>query len=483
MTHAFVTLAVPFAFSHADSVDSVLETMIPELRGKNGKIFNALENRSIHFLTITVVRGEGQEATHLLIEFSADGDDATAIATMSAHLEPWLMEVMKAAQINVSPNLNAFLSHHHLKTGQGLFDTPGLNFTGHPGMTVKRITEEYQLARAIRTYFGENPLTSPSLQTVAKVRAYISTLPEMKHLLEALPLQRIEPKGKTGVGFFADVALRGVAKFLWPLLLALSIATLWIGLSQHGLWPKLLVLAFCFLLSLVIIVAALAFLYCSLRKAENANQPDDSLPNPDTLDAVMAHENQTTQNHLAGISRMQPSWVRFFTIRIAFWVIGQMATHIYKPGFLADIGTIHFARWVLLPKTNKLLFFSNYGGSWESYLEDFITKAANGLTGAWSNTIGFPKTKNLFQDGATDGDRFKRWARRQQQPTRFWYSAYPHLTTARIRSNAAIRQGLGTVSTSDEASAWLLNLPQRSKRVKCKVLCLVDLAITPIRHV
>ena len=143
------------------------------------------------------------------------------------------------------------------------------------------------------------------------------------------------------------------------------------------------------------------------------------------------------------------------TLRIAFWVIGQLAAQRFAPGYLGELGTIHFARWVLLPGTNKLLFFSNYGGSWESYLEDFITKATNGLTGVWSNTIGFPKTENLFTKGATDGERFKYWARRQQQPTRFWYSAYPRLTTARIRMNAAIRQGLATVSTEDEASAWL----------------------------
>ena len=79
----------------------------------------------------------------------------------------------------------------------------------------------------------------------------------------------------------------------------------------------------------------------------------------------------------------------------------------------------------------------------------------------WSNTIGFPKTENLFTKGAADGERFKYWARRQQQPTRFWYSAYPRLTTARIRMNAAIRQGLASVSTEDEASAWLSYIGSR----------------------
>ncbi|MBV8455159.1 MAG: hypothetical protein JO122_00915, partial [Acetobacteraceae bacterium] len=67
------------------------------------------------------------------------------------------------------------------------------------------------------------------------------------------------------------------------------------------------------------------------------------------------------------------------------------------PGFLSDIGTIHFARWVTPPGTRDLLFFSNFDSSWESYLEDFITLAHAGLTGVWSNSIGFPRSENLFQ--------------------------------------------------------------------------------------
>ncbi len=40
-------------------------------------------------------------------------------------------------------------------------------------------------------------------------------------------------------------------------------------------------------------------------------------------------------------------------------------------------------------------------------------------------------------------------------PTAFWYSAYPDLTTANIRTNAAIRQGLGAALTESEARQWL----------------------------
>ena len=40
-------------------------------------------------------------------------------------------------------------------------------------------------------------------------------------------------------------------------------------------------------------------------------------------------------------------------------------------------------------------------------------------------------------------------------PTRFWYSAYPSLTTDNIRTNADIRRGLSGAMTEEEADTWL----------------------------
>ena len=144
-----------------------------------------------------------------------------------------------------------------------------------------------------------------------------------------------------------------------------------------------------------------------------------------------------------------------YDVGLAFWAIGTFNVLLYKPGFLGSIGTIHFARWITIPGTRDFIFFSNYGGSWESYLEDFIELAHNGLTAVWSNTVGYPRTKNLFQQGATDGDRFKRFARQSMEPTLFWYSAYPELATSNIRRNAEIRRGFSSAMTEDDAMNWL----------------------------
>jgi len=155
------------------------------------------------------------------------------------------------------------------------------------------------------------------------------------------------------------------------------------------------------------------------------------------------------------VTPRKPGVVRWFTIRLVFWLITEFVTRVYRRGFLSDIGTIHFARWITVPGTRDFIFLSNYGGSWESYLEDFITRAHFGLTGVWSNSIGFPRTNNLIDGGASDGERFKRYARRGMLPTPFWYTAYRDTTTSHIRTNASIRRGLASALTNEEALDWL----------------------------
>ncbi len=201
-----------------------------------------------------------------------------------------------------------------------------------------------------------------------------------------------------------------------------------------------------------------------LRRGEKRDKTDYTLPDPQVLEQVRKREDQgSIQNHLTGVSVMKPNPWRRLALRIGFFMIAQMAALKFRPGHLNDIGTIHFARWARLPGTDKLVFFSNYGGSWESYLEDFITKASRGLTAAWSNTLGFPETFLLVGRGATDGDVFKRWARRQQIPTLFWYVAYPDLSTAHIRKNASLRNAFALAKTEDEAAALLALFASRTR--------------------
>src|SRR5215203_7527378 len=106
-------------------------------------------------------------------------------------------------------------------------------------------------------------------------------------------------------------------------------------------------------------------------------------------------------NHMFSVARVsrQP---RPLVLRLVLAVLDRLARVIFDKGRLGSIGSIHFAHWAVIDDGDHLLFCSNFDGSWESYLDDFIEKAAKGLTAVWSNTDGFPATVGLTGRSARD---------------------------------------------------------------------------------
>ena len=210
--------------------------------------------------------------------------------------------------------------------------------------------------------------------------------------------------------------------------------------------------------TLFFIAAFAGLLYALIRASEIRNKPHDTETQTSNLQEIMTRENNVVaQNHMISVVRLIPEqFRRRFTLPLALNIILEgLKNQSYRPGFLGSIGTVHYARWVHLPKTNNYVFYSNYDGSFENYLEDFITKASFGLTGAWSHSVGFPETNLLFMKGSQDGDRFKRYARGSMIPTPFWFSAYPNISAEQIRRNALIRDGIARIDSPSDAEAWL----------------------------
>lgn len=165
------------------------------------------------------------------------------------------------------------------------------------------------------------------------------------------------------------------------------------------------------------------------------------------------------QNHMYHAVPMIKGWFRLATLQFGFRAVKHALTKLgaVRPGFLGEVGTAQSVRWFIPPGSNRLVFCGNYDGNWESYLEAFVTKASSGTNAIWSNAQGFPRTQDLFREGAEDGDRLKRYARRTMMPSRCWYSAYPTLTAEQIRKQALIHNGLCLIDESDgsQAQAWL----------------------------
>lgn len=227
------------------------------------------------------------------------------------------------------------------------------------------------------------------------------------------------------------------------------------GIRQLG--PLIVALGGGLMGTLVIWTAPILIFVAILAWHEWHDKIDERTAALEKIRDIAATENPPNyaHNHITAVTPLKPGPFRKLTLALAMFGIGKAVDYWFRPGFVLNMGTIHYARWFRLPESEVFIFFSNYDGSWQSYLEDFVTKAHWGQSAAWSNGWGFPRTKLLAWDGAEDGDRFKRWVRRQQIATQFWFSRFPELTTDQIRSNALIHYGLMHAKTDTAARAWL----------------------------
>ena len=177
------------------------------------------------------------------------------------------------------------------------------------------------------------------------------------------------------------------------------------------------------------------------------------------LREMVRREDWIEQNHMGSVVLIKPGVLRTVIIRAGHLGLGLLLRVTATDGYLGSMRTVHFAHWAFLNNGSRLLFFSNFDHSWDSYLDDFIEKAHVGLTLAWGCGVGFPPTRFLIFDGASHGRQFKNWALASRAVSRFWYSAYPTLTVDQIERNNRIANGLRQPSlTEKEASAWALDL-------------------------
>ena len=219
-------------------------------------------------------------------------------------------------------------------------------------------------------------------------------------------------------------------------------------------WAKIVVVGLC-ALALLPVLLTLAIVWVIVLRRHEKRDPDRFRPvSAAHVGWLAEREDHIVQNHLASITHVKPGWFRRTTLKLVLWAANLFA-RISTKGKLLGIPSIHFAHWSLIDDGRRLLFLSNYGGSWGSYLDDFIDKASKGLTGIWSNTTGFPPARFLVLDGARNGPRFKSFARDSQVPASVWYSAYPDFTVQNIDNNSAIREDL--FNSLDEAALknWL----------------------------
>ncbi len=151
------------------------------------------------------------------------------------------------------------------------------------------------------------------------------------------------------------------------------------------------------------------------------------------------------------ITPMQP-W-KTPILRLLFFILG-----VYKPAQkgLKDLSFIHFARWVIVPRNkfpnmgprqrqerlryDYLIFFSNFNGTWNQYIDAFSAVLSRGLNTIWRWSEKFP--------GSVPVTPFKQYIARVQFDTDYYYSAYPHSTTNDVKAAHRVKAAFDAFAAS-----------------------------------
>lgn len=228
-------------------------------------------------------------------------------------------------------------------------------------------------------------------------------------------------------------------------------------------WSTLILIGVAVVLLATVFLPVTVWWYLTLRKHEKRDKPEVFNRAVHGMPDLIAAEDRIVQNQLTHIVDLKPGFFRYFTQRVVLFAIDQLARVVFVHGELGGISSIHFARWVILhdPREepavtrHRLLFFSNYDFSWDSYLGEFVDRASGGLTAVWSNTEGYPRTYRLLDQGADDEETFKQWARNRQIASQVWWSGVRYSSVENVNDDIAVHRGAVGELEPSQVNAWL----------------------------
>jgi hypothetical protein len=355
-----------------------------------------------------------------LVDF--DGDTDSFLDELVRVAGDGLRSIFSCAGLSATDDLLTWMRAHSVKASA--------SYVNWLGRTVRQVREEMALRDFLCTYLrGPGASVVKTLPAAAVRKTLIA---EVRREQSAGRL-KLTPIPRTPLGWW----LANKLDFLFGIVLILV----------------LVVFALLFTpLTIIILVV-----YLILLRVRETTDPEITPRPPQAWREKLAEiEDHDVTNQFSAMGSLKPGAFRLLNIRIGLAAVKWGARHFYTRGRLARVSSIHFARWVFINDRKRLYFASNYDGSLESYMDDFINKVGFGLNLVFSNGIGYPRTNYLVCDGAHDEQKFKRYIRRHELPTEVWYNSHPGLTAVDLARNTRIREGLQRRSMNEaETCAWL----------------------------
>ena len=174
----------------------------------------------------------------------------------------------------------------------------------------------------------------------------------------------------------------------------------------------------------VIFLLLLPLLLIMARFQERREEARPEPPRRYHTDPAVAYKylNLGRQNHMCTFATVKRGWFRAFMLKLGLLVTSILAGKIFLLGQLDTITTIHFARWILIDGGKRVVFLSNYNGTWSSYSDDFSDPPH--LNAIWSNTERFPPAWFLLWQGAYNIQPYEDHTVEEFQPTYFFHRPY-----------------------------------------------------------
>ena len=92
---------------------------------------------------------------------------------------------------------------------------------------------------------------------------------------------------------------------------------------------------------------------------------------------------------------------------------------------IENIGTIHYARWVIIDKDKRLLFTSNFDGGLNDYLKEFAERDERMLNLIFGCCEGWP--------GARPAEGFIKYVEEHQVIAAYYYAPYARYTVGEVK--------------------------------------------------
>ncbi len=162
-----------------------------------------------------------------------------------------------------------------------------------------------------------------------------------------------------------------------------------------------------------------------------------------------AVEDRYVQNQMTLLAAVKPDRKSQLLLRFSMLLADPIIKYGWPSGQFSGVSTLHSFHWAVIDRGSRLVFISNFDGSSQNYLGDFLDNLSWGLNLFYANCVDYP------QGGMAEVVPFYEWIRSHQYVPQVYYSAYPSETVLNINRDEQITLELCSHFNRTSVEEWL----------------------------